>query len=396
MSDPSLVLREPDQVVSLSATGWLWDEHAVDHQTTPGFVEALADLGVTLIVSREYEHFVMALSADERGLAVSVARLPHPSGIVVDRALHQVHIACTRNPNQVITYGVSPGCIERDDVPSPLSSPPALAPISTRFLPGSMYLHDLAFVDGRLVGNAVGMNAIVDLGQSGPDLVWWPSSIEDDGIARHGRNLLQLNSIAAGPTLAESYFTASTEAPGPRLPGDPLWEVDRNGVIFRGDQTVVARGLTRPHSARLAGDGSLWVDDSGYGRLCRVDDTGLDTVAAFDGWTRGLCMIGDMAIVGTSRVLPRFRAYAPGLDAAQSRCGLHVVDLRTGTVVGSSWFPNGDQIFAIDWLPSSITRDFVGGATRPDPETTTAAWYSYRPPETPMNPPHTHQRETPR
>jgi uncharacterized protein (TIGR03032 family) len=396
VTDPATVMREPDQVLSLSATGWPWDPRAIDYDVSGAFIEVLAELGVTLVVSREYEHFVMALSADADGLDISVARLPHPSGIAIDRTNSLVHIACTRNPNQLLTYGISAGSLRRDDSVTATSDQQRLAPISSRFLPGCMYLHDLAIIGDRLCGNAVGMNAIVDLSAADPRPTWWPESIEASGTPEHGRNLIQLNSIAAGPTLAASYFTASTEAPGDRLPGDPHWDVDRRGVVFGGDRSVIARGLTRPHSARLDNDGVLWVDDSGYGRLCRIDTgtaatgtaaTGtVETVATLGGWTRGLCLIDRIAVVGTSRVLPRFSAYAPGLHPDTSRCGLHLVDLATGGLLGSLWFAHGDQIFAIDWLARTTARHFVGGSSQTDPEATTAAWYSFRPASMPIQP----------
>ena len=52
--------------------------------------------------------------------------------------------------------------------------------------------------------------------------------------------------------------------------------------------------------------------------------------------------------MGTSRVIPRFRRYAPGLDPARCECGVHAVDLRTGRVLGSLLWPEGNQIFAVE------------------------------------------------
>ena len=110
---------------------------------------------------------------------------------------------------------------------------------------------------------------------------------------------------------------------------------------------MVARGLTRPHSARLH-RGRLWVDDSGYGRVGVIEGGGFEPVAALPGWTRGLAFAGDLAFVGTSRVLPRFHQYAPGLDPARCESALHVLDVRSGRVVGSLVWPWGNQIFAIE------------------------------------------------
>src|SRR5206468_2789364 len=126
------------------------------------------------------------------------------------------------------------------------------------------------------------------------------------------------------------FFSASADAMGRLRPGDPDFPVDRRGVIFSGrTREPVVRGLTRPHSARLR-RGQLWVDNSGYGEVGVCRDGRLDVVARPGGWTRGLAFAGDVAFVGTSRVLPRFERYAPGLDPARCVCAVHALDARTG------------------------------------------------------------------
>lgn len=62
-------------------------------------------------------------------------------------------------------------------------------------------------------------------------------------------------------------------------------------------------------------------------------------VARPGGWTRGLAFAGDTAFVGTSRVLPRFAQYAPGLDPARCRCGVHAIDARSGRMLTSLVWP---------------------------------------------------------
>jgi hypothetical protein len=95
----------------------------------------------------------------------------------------------------------------------------------------------------------------------------------------------------------------------------------------------------------------VWLDDSGYGELGVVADGRFVSVARLAGWTRGLCFHQRIAFVGTSRVIPRFRQYAPGLDVERSRCAVHAVDTSSGRVLGSLTWPSGNQIFALDWLP---------------------------------------------
>lgn len=366
-------------MVCLSASSIPWDHRWVNAEIVGPFWDILESLGVVLLVTREYEHFVVALSCDSRGPHMSVMRVPHPSGLAVDHERKRVYVACTRNPNQVMEFGVADNWLNRADT-SGQTAPTGLVPIATRFLPGCMYLHDLAVIGGRLYGNAVGMNAIVDLTEN-PSVVWWPSTVDGPNGPDLSSNRIHMNSIAAGSSIATSFFAASNERPGEHRPGDPHWEVDGQGVVFSGATgEAVVRGLTRPHSVRLDGDGSLWLDDSGYGRLCICRNGLASTVAQLPGWTRGLCLLDRIAVVGTSRVIPGFERYAPGLAADSSTCGLHLVDRVTGLVEASLLWPKGNQIFAIDVVSTSFARGFLGGDPVIDSSAVENAWYKYRPP----------------
>ncbi len=323
------------------------------------FWDVLEELGQTLVVTREYEHLAVALSAQAGRRRLSYLRLPHPSGIAVDAAGRRLFVASTRNPNVIFELAPATGFLRRRGVPAPRGFASVLLPVACRYVPGALYLHDLAFVGGRLCANAVAMNAIVELPEGGGYRVrWWPKSIDAKAGPLLDRNYLQLNSIAAGSTLAESYFSASVEAPGRRRPGHLNFAVDRRGVVFSGrTREVVARGLTRPHSARLH-RGLLYVDNSGYGEMGLIAAGRFDPIVRLRGWTRGLCLAGSLALVGTSRVIPKFRHYAPGLDTERSETGVHLVDLGSGRVLGSLLWPYGNQIFAVELLRGIPTTGF--------------------------------------
>jgi len=329
------------------------------------FWELLEELGVTLLVTREYEHLAVGLALRDGRPWVTALRLPHPSGLAIDRERRIVHVAATRNPNQIL-----------DLAPAKAEGRPLL-PVRARFYPGRLYLHDLALVGGVLHGNAVGENAVVRLDGDRHERVWWPSAIERHGRPDFSRNYLQLNSIAAGDSIADSYFTASTDAVAARRPGHRNFPVDRRGVLYSGaSREPVARGLTRPHSARLH-RGRVWVDDSGYGGLVTLAGDGFETVARLPGWTRGLCFHGRVAFVGTSRVLPRFRSYAPGLDVDRSVCGVHAVDPRTGALLASYVWPEGNQVFAVEAVSSRFTLGFPFPAGRASRERATRLFFDY-------------------
>jgi uncharacterized protein (TIGR03032 family) len=362
--------RDSAQIISQWGEATAIDPGLLRWRASGEWWEILAASGLTLLVTREYEHLVLALGTAAGDPAISYLQIPHPSGLAVDAARGVVHVASTRNPNQVYDLAPVSALLQRSDVRAePLDSRP-LVPIRSRFYPGCLYLHDLALIGGALHANAVGQNAVVRLDADGRYArVWWPRCIDVDTGPVFDRNHLQLNSIAAGADLATSYFTASTDTLGTRRPGHRNFAVDRRGVIFSGrTREVIARGLTRPHSARLHAS-RLWVDNSGYGELGIVEPGRFEPVVRLPGWTRGLFFHKSIAFVGTSHVIPRFRQYAPGLAVDQSVCGVHAVDTRSGRLLGSLVWPRGNQIFAVAGIPSELGtglpfRAGTGRATR--------------------------------
>jgi uncharacterized protein (TIGR03032 family) len=119
---------------------------------------------------------------------------------------------------------------------------------------------------------------------------------------------------------------------------------DRRGdggtVIDVATNDIVLTGLSMPHSPRVYQD-KLWVLDSGTGYFGYVDrkQGKFEQVAFCPGYMRGLSFSGDFAIVGLS--LNRENKTFQGLALednlkkrkAEPRCGLQVIDLKTGDVV---------------------------------------------------------------
>lgn len=353
--------RDPGQITSQWEEAAALDPELLKFRVRGAWWETLAALDATLLVTREYEHLVMALTVVASRPQITYQKLPHPSGIAVDLQRGVIHIASTRNPNQVYDLAPITGHLPRldmdygeDDANKPLT------PIRSRFFPGCFYMHDLALIGGKLHANSVGQNAVVRLNEDGTyERVWWPHCIDSDNGPVFGQNHIQLNSIAAGTAPETSFYSASADKVSARRPGHKNFPVDKRGVIFSGaTREVYARGLTRPHSARLH-NGQVWVDNSGYGELGYARDGKFEPVIKLPGWTRGLGFRGDFAFVGTSRVIPRFRQYAPGLNVDKSICGLHAVDLRTGKVAGSLLWPTGNQIFALELIPREFSSGFV-------------------------------------
>ena len=104
---------------------------------------------------------------------------------------------------------------------------------------------------------------------------------------------------------------------------------------------VLLRGLSMPHSPRLH-EGRVWLLNSGAGEFGYFDRDAKKFVAvAFcPGYARGLAFAGSHAIVGLSLARDNRTFQGLPLDqalrtrGAEPRCGLLVIDTRTGDTVG--------------------------------------------------------------
>ena len=127
---------------------------------------------------------------------------------------------------------------------------------------------------------------------------------------------------------------------------------------------IISRGLSMPHSPRVHG-GQLWVLESGTGQLQTVAlDTGRRTVvAALPGFARGLAFFGPFAFVGLSKIreskmFGNLPIATKGIDL---RCGIWVLDLRSGQVVQFMEFQAGvEEIFAVEVLAGQRFPEIVG------------------------------------
>jgi uncharacterized protein (TIGR03032 family) len=375
--------RDPWEVVSLAQNSAGIDPKLFRGRVRGAWWDILQALGVTLFVTREYEHFIQALTVSAGKPGTSFFPLPHPSGMVYDPAGGMLYIASTRNPNQIFAFKPAAALLDRQDIQSEtaeagLKDKP-LMPVASRFLPGCTYVHDLAMIQGVLHANAVGHNSVIRMdADGGCRRVWWPRCIEKNNVPDFSRNYLQLNSIAAGAGLDSSFFTASTAAVSSRRPGHKNFAVDKQGVLFSGKtREPVIAGLTRPHSARLHHN-RIWLNNSGYGELGLIEGDRYVPWAGLPGWTRGLLLIDTYAFVGTSRVLSRFRQYAPGLDVDASVCGIHAIDLQTGKIIGSICWPYGSQIFSIEAVAATLTCGFITKTHRRSRRQIRDVYYRYQ------------------
>ena len=133
-------------------------------------------------------------------------------------------------------------------------------------------------------------------------------------------------------------------------------------VIDVRSRSVVVSGLNMPHSPRFDGQ-QWWLCASGAGELSTFDpQTGsCASVAALPGFTRGLCLLEGLALVGTSRIREEHILDSPPLRAQQAkvRAGVSLVDCQNGRELGALEFVRGgSEVFEVVFLPGVQSADF--------------------------------------
>ena len=126
----------------------------------------------------------------------------------------------------------------------------------------------------------------------------------------------------------------------------------------------ISRGLSMAHSPRWH-DGRLWLLESGTGQLVIVDPANgrRQRVAELPGFARGLALSGPYAFVGLSKI--RKTSAMDGVPLAQRReqlkCGVAVVDLRSGQVIAVLEFQTAvEEIFDVQLLPGLRFPEVIG------------------------------------
>lgn len=179
-----------------------------------------------------------------------------------------------------------------------------------------------------------------------------------------------LNGLAAEPATGKPRFVTCVS----RSDVADGWRDRREGgglVVDVTTDEIIAEGLSMPHSPRLHADfpGKLWLINSGTGFLGYVDlATGrFEEVAFLSGYGRGMALIGPYAIVGLSTCRENRTFSGLPLDKnladrdAEPRCGLQVIDLRTGE--SPHWVRMGGilkELYDVVALPG-VTRPMALG-----------------------------------
>lgn len=200
---------------------------------------------------------------------------------------------------------------------------------------GDLDIHDVAVdADGRVmfVNTLFGCLATTNERFSFSPL-WKPSFVSK--LAAEDRCHLNGLAMEAGKP---RYVTAVSQTDV--VDGWRDRRTDGGCVIDVQSNESIVTGLSMPHSPRIYRD-ELWVCNSGTGYLGQVDRKRgtFEPITFCPGYLRGMAFVDNYAVVGLSK--PRKNKTFSGLEldknlaakGAEARCGLQVIDMRTGDVV---------------------------------------------------------------
>ncbi|MCB1577374.1 MAG: TIGR03032 family protein [Xanthomonadales bacterium] len=314
--------------------------HRFASQHTESFAAFLREAGVSLAVSTYQSGRLVLLRPLSAGLDTHFVAMPRPMGIAVDGARLTLGAA-----HRVEFFRNVPALAARLGP----ERPDAVFVHRATHVTGEIDVHEMGYDrDGELWLVNTRMSCLCTLAADSSIVPRWkpPFISRYDLLDRCHLNGLGFRD---GRPRYVSMLGAGDE------PGSWRRDKTRGGrIIDLTDDSLVAEGLCMPHSPRWH-RGQLWFLASGEGRLMRLGaDGSAQTVAELPGFARGLAFFGRYALVGLSQV--RENAVFAGLPltarADQRECGVHLVDIEAGVVIGLLRF-SGDvqEIFDVQILP---------------------------------------------
>jgi len=230
------------------------------------------------------------------------------------------------------------------------------------FHTGDLHTHDVVFEGDDLLLANTRFSCLARLSRDYCFTPVWKPEFVTDLVPEDRCHLNGVAVVEGRPKYVTALGTTDT-AGGWRenkAAGGVLIDVDSN--------EVVCRGLSMPHSPRWY-DNRLWALNSGAGELLTINPSSGEAavVCGLPGYLRGLCFAGPYALVGLSKI--REKHIFGGLPIQercdQLRCGVAVVDLRSGVLAGTFEFTSGcEELYDVQFLPG-VYRPMILNLEKP-------------------------------
>jgi uncharacterized protein (TIGR03032 family) len=314
------------------------------------FVALLEQLRASLLVSTYQANKLLAVRASGQGLSTLVRTFDKPMGLAVDGSRLALG---TRK--EVWFLRNAPDIAPRVE---PVGTHDACYLPRSSHVTGDIGIHEVAWGGDELWLVSTRFSCLATVN---PDYSFVPGWRPPFISALAAEDRCHLNGLAivdGRPKYVTALGTTDVR---------DGWRADkpRGGCIMDVPSgEFVTRGLSMPHSPRWH-DGKLWVLESGTGSVVLVDRaTGQrDTVVQLPGFTRGWAFAGPYAFVGLSKI--RSTSAMDGVPLAkwrdQLKCGIAVVDLRSGQTIGLLEFQTAvEEIFDVQLLPGLRFPEVIG------------------------------------
>jgi uncharacterized protein (TIGR03032 family) len=317
---------------------------------TDSFPALLKQLAASLLVTTYQANKMLVARASGSGLSLLVRTFERPMGLAIDgRRL------ALGTRNQVWILRNAPDIAPRIE---PAGHHDACFLPRSSHVTGDIGVHELAWVGEELWIVNTRFSCLSTLQ---PDYSFVPRWRPPFVTALAAEDRCHLNGLAIVDGRPE-YVTAlgATDT----VNG---WRANksRGGCLVEvSSGKVISRSLSMPHSPRWH-DGRLWLLESGTGQLVSVDPNNgrRQRVAELPGFARGLALSGQYAFIGLSKIRPT--SAMDGVPLAQRReqlrCGVAVVDLRSGQVIAFLEFQTAvEEIFDVQLLPGLRFPEVIG------------------------------------
>ena len=311
-----------------------------------GFQSWLSQAGGSLAISTYQAGKLALVSWNGQQVSLLLRQFDKPMGMAVEG--DRLALA-TRH--QVLLFANSPVLAHAylEDQPGRYD---ALYLPRTAYFTGDLNIHDLAWGDEGLWLVNTRFSCLSTLSQNFSFVPRWQPSFISEIVPEDRCHLNGLALVEGKPR----YVTAlgATNSVGGWREGKAM-----GGVLMDvPTQEIILPGLSMPHSPCWHQD-RLWVLHSGAGELLQVDlQSGQsEVVCTLPGFLRGLCCVGNYALIGLCQI--REQHIFGGLPVQERferlRCGVAVVDLRNGNLVGLLEFPQGcHELYGIQFLPQKL------------------------------------------
>ena len=314
--------------------------HEICYGHSRDLADVLTKIGGSILISTYQAGKIATIDVVEDRVDLSFHNYDRPMGMAIDSEGRRLAVA-TRD---AVWFAYN-----RPDVASRLS-PARAGCFLTRscHVTGQIQAHEIAWGEELWVANTA-FSCLCSLDEHHSFRPRWTPSFITELMPEDRCHLNGLAMHEGQP----KYVTVLGESNSPEG-----WRVNKatSGCLIDVDANqIVARDLSMPHSPVIHGKMVLLLN-SGNGSLILFDSKTkqVNQLARFPGYTRGLAVHRNWAMIGLSKI--RESATFGGLPISDRRdslkCGIAIINLTTGSLEGQFEFKSGvDEIFDVAFFP---------------------------------------------